>query len=122
MILGNARPVKPAAPKPMEKGMNIELENSTIALARDGLIALRGAEGARVTCLSGALWITEDQEVSDIILEAGESTTLRRPGLTLLMALQPASLRLTEQRATLVDRFTARLARWLPAGTRPELV
>lgn len=122
MILGNAKAVKPAAPKPMEKGMNIELENSTIALARDGLIALRDAEGTRVTCLSGALWITEDQEVGDIILEAGESATLRRRGLTLLMALQPASLRLTEQRETLVDRFTARLARWLPAGTRPALV
>jgi hypothetical protein len=106
----------------MENGMNIELDNSTLALARDGLIALRDAQGTRVTCLSGALWITEDHEHSDIVLEAGESVRLRRQGLTLVMALQPASLRLSEQRETLVERLTARLTRWLPAGDRPALV
>jgi len=101
--------------------MNIELDNSTLALPRDGLIALRDAEGTRVTCLTGALWITEDHEHSDIILEAGESVSLRRPGLTLVMALQPASLRLSEQRETLVERVTTRLSRWLPTGARPAL-
>lgn len=98
--------------------MNIELDSSTLALPRDGLIALRDADGTRVTCLSGALWITEDHDHSDIILEAGETVTLRRPGLTLLMALQPASLRLSEQRETLVERLTTRLTRWLPTGAR----
>jgi hypothetical protein len=105
----------------MENGMNIELENSTLALAGDGLITLRDARDMRVTCLTGALWITEDHERRDIILEAGQSITLRRPGLTLVMALQPSSLRLTEPHDAPVERLATRLSRWLPATVRPAL-
>jgi hypothetical protein len=105
----------------MENGMNIELANSTLTLARDGLVALRDAQGAHVACLTGALWITEDHEHGDIILEAGESVTLRRRGLTLVMALQPASLRLSERRVAPVQRLATRLSRWLPATARLAL-
>jgi hypothetical protein len=105
----------------MENGMHIELENSTLTLVRDGLIALRDAQGTHVACLTGALWITEDHEHGDIILEAGQSFTVRRPGLTLVMALQPASLRLSEQRDALVQRLATRLSSWLPATARVAL-
>ena len=120
MILGNGWPVK-RRPQEMENGMNIELENSTLALPRDGLIAVRDARGTHVACLTGALWITEDHEHGDIILEAGQSVTLRRPGLTLVMALQPASLRLSERRDAPLERLTTRLSRWLPTTVRPAL-
>jgi hypothetical protein len=108
-------------PQAMENGMKIELENPTLTLARDGLIALRDAQGTRVACLTGALWITEDQGRYDIILEAGESVTLRRRGLTLVMALQPASLQLSERRVAPVQRLATRLSRWLPATARQAL-
>ncbi len=101
--------------------MNIELANSTLTLARDGLIALRDAPGTHVACLTGALWITEDHGRYDIILEAGESVTLRRRGLTLVMALQPASLRLSERRDAPVQRLATWLSRWLPVTVRPAL-
>ena len=101
--------------------MNIDLDTSTLTLARDGLIALRDAQGTRVTCLTGALWITEDREHGDIVLEAGETVTLQRPGLTLVMALQPAELRLAEQRETTADWFAARLSRGLSTSARPVL-
>ncbi len=96
--------------------MNIELANSTLSLQRDGLVALRDAEGTRVTCVSGALWITEDDRERDVVLEEGQAFTLGRPGLTLIMALSPASLQLAEPRERLPTRIGGWLARMVPAG------
>ena len=96
--------------------MDIELANSTLSLPRDGLVALRDAEGTRVTCVSGALWITEEDRERDVILEAGQTFTIGRPGPTLVMALSPASLRLAERRESLVTRIGGWLARVVPAG------
>ena len=94
--------------------MNIELANSTLSLQRDGLVALRDAEGTRVTCVSGALWITEDDRERDVVLEEGQAFTLGRPGLTLIMAL---SHRLPAARGA--ARAPADPHRWMagPYGT-----
>lgn len=102
--------------------MNIDLQTSTLTLARDGLIALREAAGTRVSCETGALWITEDHERGDVILEAGQSCTIDRTGLTLIMALEPASLRLQERRDTLAARIGAWFARLGLTGTRPAII
>jgi Protein of unknown function (DUF2917) len=96
--------------------MNIELDNSTLSLARDGLVALRDAERTRVTCVSGTLWITEYDREGDVILEAGEVLTIGRPGLTLIMVLSPASLQFAERREGLATRIGGWLARMLPPG------
>jgi hypothetical protein len=101
--------------------MQIELTTPTLALPRDGLIALRDAQGTRVTTLQGALWITQDSEAGDVILTEGESFTVDRRGLTLVMALTPASLRLLERRAGLVARIRGWFARWWPAGGGPAV-
>ena len=50
-----------------------------------------------------------------MILEEGQSFTVERRGLTLVMALTPASLRLLERRASLA-RASSRLVRALVAG------
>lgn len=101
--------------------MHVDLDTSTLSLPRDGMIALRDAQGTRVACLSGALWVTEDHERGDTILEAGQNFTLRRPGLTLVMALQPASLQLKERREALGARLARWLSRLLPVGVRPAI-
>ena len=101
--------------------MQIELTTPTLALPRDGLIALRDAEGTRVTTLQGALWITQDSEAGDVILTEGQSFTVGRRGLTLVMALTPASLRLLERRASLAARIRGWFARWWPAGSGPAV-
>ena len=96
--------------------MKIELDTSTLSLPRDGLVALRDAEGTRVTCISGALWITEDAREGDVILEAGDAFTIDRPGLTLIMGLLPASLHLSE-----APRIAARrIGRWLSRLLSPS--
>ncbi len=100
--------------------MNIELDTSTLSLPRDGLVAVRDAEGTRVTCISGALWITEDAREGDVILEAGEAFTIDRPGLTLIMGLLPATLRLAEARKGAARRVAGWLSRVLPVR-RPAI-
>jgi hypothetical protein len=72
MMLWNGRPVKPGAWTKRRTGMKIELTTPILALPRDGLIALRDAEGTRVTTLKGALWITQDSQQGDVILEEGQ--------------------------------------------------
>ena len=95
--------------------MNVALDASTLSLARDGLIAVRNGRGSRVRCLSGNLWITEDHSGRDTIMAPGESFTLRRDGLTLIMALHPSTLQLTERRETAGDRVRTWIARLAPA-------
>jgi len=101
-----------------EEIVKIALDGSTLSLSRDGVLAIRDAEGARVRCISGALWITEDSCIADTILLPGDSITLQRPGLTLIMALEGASLRLYEPHPDLWSRVKSGLRRWIPGAAR----
>ncbi len=79
--------------------MRLLLGQSKLGLEPDQLVAVRDGRGARVACLSGALWITQEQNTADVVLEAGQSVVIDHAGLTLVMALRPSTLRLTEPRA-----------------------
>jgi hypothetical protein len=103
--------------------MNIALDASTLSLARDGLIAVRDGQGARIRCVSGHLWITEDRSQRDTIIGPNETFTIGHPGLTLVMAVEPASLQLSEPRLSLGKRLAAWAGRVLapkPAGPALE--
>ncbi len=54
---------------------------------RGRVLALAHGAGRRVACLAGALWVTQDCDTRDIVLEAGESFVLDRPGTAALQAL-----------------------------------
>jgi hypothetical protein len=99
-----------------ERTMNLTLSLSSIALERDQLIAVRDAVGLRVSCLDGALWITQESMAADVVLEAGQSFVVDAPGLTLLMALSPSTLQLRE-RVGYLSGWRQTLASWL--GARP---
>jgi hypothetical protein len=77
--------------------MKLALGQSRVGLERDQLIAVRDGKGVRVLCLRGSLWITQEQSAKDVILENGDSFVIDSPGLTLVMALRPAALRITER-------------------------
>jgi hypothetical protein len=98
--------------------MHISLDATTLSLARDGLIAVRDAQGTRIRCLSGHLWITEDHAQGDTIVGADESYLVRHRGLTLIMAVSPATLQVLEPHVALVQRVRGWLSRWLPRGVR----
>jgi hypothetical protein len=78
--------------------MRLLLGESKLGLEPDQLVAVRDAKGVRVTCLSGALWITQERRTADVVLEAGQAAVIDSPGLTLVMALSPSTLRVTEPR------------------------
>jgi DUF2917 family protein len=99
--------------------MRLLLGQSKLSLEPDQLVAVRDGKGVRVACLSGALWITQERSTADVILEAGQGAVIDSPGLTLVMALRPSTLRVTEPR---VAGLWNALLGWLrPAVSRPTV-
>ena len=78
--------------------MRLLLGQSKLALERDQLVTLRGGKGVRVACLTGALWVTQEQDRADVILEPGQSLVVEHAGLTLITALRASTLRVCEPR------------------------
>lgn len=75
--------------------MKIELQSGGLRLDQGQLLKMRDAAGSTVCALEGAVWITEDHQLKDIVLEEGECYRLRNPGLAIVHALSgPAAVAL----------------------------
>jgi hypothetical protein len=68
-----------------------------IHLEADDVLPLRDVKGGRITCVSGALWITEDGNPNDIVLEPGASHEVTRKGTLLLQAVRPSQFAVEQQ-------------------------
>ncbi|BDV41099.1 hypothetical protein GURASL_00220 [Geotalea uraniireducens] len=65
----------------------------TINLDRDETVRLEGdARGAIIACLAGVLWITQEGDATDHLVEAGGQFTVERQGLVLVEARRDAQL------------------------------
>lgn len=93
----NARTLTAATINTRNDVMPWRKQEEVLPLARDRMFALRDAQGSRVQCLSGLLWVTEDQRVTDLVLKPGESFTVGHPGLVLVMALDASTLRIASE-------------------------
>ena len=67
-----------------------------VAIVPGAPLMLSDAIGTRVSCTSGAAWITQTHDTRDISLVAGESFMLDRPGTAIVTASEGAALRLEE--------------------------
>lgn len=67
----------------------------TVRLRRRQHMRLTGAAGRVVAAISGSVWITQDGDIRDIVLEAGQSVTLDRDGPAIISALDEARLRIS---------------------------
>ena len=76
--------------------MNNDLVHAAHQLNKGKLHRLRHGQGLRVVTLTGCLWITQDRDQRDVVLEAGEGFTLDRDGDTLLSALSDSSFLVLE--------------------------
>jgi hypothetical protein len=85
----------------------------TTSLPRHVSLSLRQRAGDRIECTSGSLWITQDGDLRDIVLRAGESFRLDRSGTALISALTDA--RLAVHRAAPAG-LASRLGRGLAAA------
>ena len=70
------------------------LKGSTLALPAGAVLRLQGPRGLQVTCESGHLWITEEDQPDDVWLAKGQRVWLVGDGLALLEAKGDARLRI----------------------------
>jgi len=94
----SARTLSAATIRARNDAMPWVKQEEVLPLARDRMFALRDAQGSRVRCVSGLLWVTEDQRVTDLVLKPGESFTIGHQGLVLVMALDPSNVRIDHER------------------------
>jgi hypothetical protein len=55
-----------------------------------------GGAGVSVSVTRGSVWITQDRDIADIVLEPGQSHASRRPGQMLIYGLSDADVEIAE--------------------------
>lgn len=71
-----------------------------LAKARDS-VSLVNIAGHELQCERGTLWVTQEGDLDDITLTAGQSARIDRNGTTLVMALTEAGFLLTKDTSEL---------------------
>lgn len=71
--------------------MRIELKAGAVRLDPYQTLKLRDAMGSTVCAVEGAVWITEEDQPRDIVLERGGCYRLRARGLVLVNSLGGAA-------------------------------
>jgi hypothetical protein len=69
-----------------------------LTLAQGNILRVDDGAGMLVAVSEGEVWITEEGNPRDIVLGPGESFSLKRPGVCLLYAIEPARLTLSAPR------------------------
>jgi hypothetical protein len=72
--------------------MNAELRQPLTELARGRTLAVRDGRGRAIVVFSGQVWVTQDDDLRDTFVGAGESFQLDRNGLALATALDDSRL------------------------------
>lgn len=75
--------------------MELDPAGETLLLRGNQLVRIQGTAGWKIKALGGTLWITQDGDVRDIVLQAGQSFTPDRDGDVLLSPLGEARVCLT---------------------------
>ncbi len=93
--------------------------DDVMELADGELVELKDMRGTTVRVTHGTLWITQDQDVRDVVLRTGDVWTIERNGLTLAEAQGTSTFCLVGGSARRVRAQRAqptpgrRLAAWL---------
>jgi len=98
--------------------MNVDFNRVELHLKPREVLRVYDPLGARVECVRGGLWITQDQDLEDHFLSASDTFVLDRRGLALIHAQEASAIVLREPapRPTLRER----IARWLGRTFGPE--
>ena len=84
-----------------------------VALAARSVHRIENAKGIRVSCVRGVTWITQESDPRDLILAAGQSVVLDRPGLAVAYAFKDAVI-------TVGAAWQLPAPRSVPAASQPE--
>ena len=93
--------------------MNIGFNRVQVHLKPREVLRVYDPLGARVECVRGGLWITQDRDLEDHFLSANDTIVLDRRGLALIHAQEPSDVVLLEAapRRGLRERITGWIAR-----------
>ena len=95
-------------------------QRELIPVPKGILLKLGQGNQVEIGCESGVLWVTQDNDVRDVVLTAGERFKSDRPGTVLVYALQPTVMTATAStertRSTLGQRIVARLRALRPVN------
>jgi hypothetical protein len=83
--------------------------DSSVRLNTGELLDIDDGEGITVECLEGAVWITQSNDPRDIVLKAGESFALDKPGLALVCAAAGPAMVAVAVSLRLLPRARSRL-------------
>ena len=67
--------------------MKLELGKGAVKLGPNQTLKVLDAAGSTVCAVEGSVWITEENQVKDIVLEQGGCYRLRSGGLTIVNSL-----------------------------------
>jgi len=81
--------------------MNTELRQPLTELAQGRTLAVRNGRGRAIVVFSGQVWVTQDDDLRDTFVAAGESFQLDRDGLALATALDDSRLMVLTAEPTL---------------------
>jgi hypothetical protein len=81
----------PTHVKRKEWTMKIELSSGAVRLGPNQTMKVMDGAGRTVCAVEGSVWITEEDQPRDIVLERGACYRLRQKGLALVNALGGAA-------------------------------
>ena len=70
--------------------MNTDLKLPSIFLRHGEARRIEAGKGLRVQCLTGTLWLTQDNDRRDFVLEAGDGAVIESDGPSVLTGLSDA--------------------------------
>ena len=67
--------------------MRLELKTGAVKLGPNQTLKVLDGAGSTVCALEGSIWITEENDAKDIVLERGGCYRLRRAGVAIVNSL-----------------------------------
>lgn len=85
--------------------MDTNQRHTFTELAAGAIHRVADGAGTTIAVVRGRVWITQESDPSDRVIDAGESFRLDRPGLALVQALADASLLILDSASGAAERF-----------------
>ena len=75
--------------------MKIKLSQSEFCLLRSQTLSLDDGAGVRIEAQAGTVWVTQDHDLRDVVLQKGQTVTLDGNGPAIVQAFEASRIRLS---------------------------